>query len=102
MSEQPLKTITALFFLSIVTLVGIVAIVSLSFAFNLSGYNMTTIVPGCVGQTYLNIKLAVVYLSLRAHTTTGLIALVVAFAAVIVAVKVYWPLKDLSPEVLKR
>jgi hypothetical protein len=97
MSEVPIKLIGAIFPISILSLIGNIMIVSLNFALNYSGYNITIIVPGCT-ISYLNSKLAIVYLPLRAHTTSGLISICLAVPALILAIKMYWPLRELSPE----
>jgi hypothetical protein len=99
MIKVPTSTLAAIVAFSVTSLIACLATTVIIFALNYSGFNFTTLSVTCNGQ-YFTRKWTYVYLPLRAHTITGLICVCLAIIALIIAAKLYCPLKDLSEEAL--
>jgi hypothetical protein len=100
MSKIPTSTLAAVLAFSIISLIGSLATSVLIFALNYSGFNFGASTIGCNGQAYFGRRWTYIYLPLRTHTITGLICACLAIIALIIAAKLYCPLKDISEEAL--
>jgi hypothetical protein len=97
MAKVSITLIAALFAFSALSLIAAVALIAAIFGLNYSAFNFSTLAIAC-SRPYFTLTWIYVYLPLRAHTVTGLILLCLAVAAIVIAGKIYWPLKDLPSE----
>lgn len=102
MAKVSLAQAAALFLFSILSLVVCITMVSLNVSLSYTGFNLSAVTVSCSGQAYLNSKFGVLYLALRAQTITGLISVCLAVPVLILMLKIYWPLRELSGEALEQ
>lgn len=100
MRKVPTSTLSAVLAFSIISLIGSLATSVLVFTLNYSGFNLSAATIGCNGQTYFGRRWTYIYLAFRTHTITGLICVGLAIITLIIAAKLYCPLKDISEEAL--
>jgi hypothetical protein len=95
MGPASITIITAVFALSVLSLITSLVVVVLNFALNYSGFNLSSTSASC-GSAYLNKKLAVLYLPLRAHTIAAVIAVCLSSVVLILLVRIYCPLRGME------
>ena len=100
MSKIPTGTLAAVLAFSIISLIGSLTTSVIVFVLSYSGFNFSAATTGCNGQIYFGCKWTYIYLALRTQTITGLICVCLAIISLIIAAKLYYPLKDISEEAL--